>query len=894
MRPGSHITRRAIAALVVGAALVAPAQAGAATASLSGATLNVNSGNEASDVTVTISGSNFVIADNGADVTAGSACAQTADTPKKVTCPTAGVTTLGAVLNGGVDKLDTSAVPLTTNVNSGAGADRIVTGAGNDAINGDLDDDSIDGGLGDDNLIGGGGGDTLVYASHTMPVTVSLGTNQQSTQTTGNGQSGENDTVLQFEYMLGGQGDDTLSGDGNDNFISGGLGSDTLSGGAGNDYVGYWERTDNVTVQLGQSVTPGTGGASAGGEADVIAVDFENAMGGVGDDVIIGNDSDNVLWGGWSESAAGEDGDDVLRGKGGSDYLWGDEGSDTADYSDKTALQPVTATLDGAANDGASGEGDTINTDVENVTGGAGADNLTGNTGANTIRGGAGNDIHNGGAGDDVLDGGTGADVFNGGTGIDRADYSTRGEALAIDIDGLADDAGEGDNVKTDVENLTGGSGNDTLTGSGVANAIDGGPGDDTLRGGLGADTYAGGSGTDTVDYSDKSSVNASIDGVANDGGDGDNVGTDVENLSGTAGADTLTGDGDANSLIGLGGNDTLNGAGGDDILQGGLGADALNGGSGADTADYSDKTSALTISLDDVSNDPDGDTIGTDVENATGGSADDTLTGNASANRLAGGAGNDSIDGGTGGDTITAGDGDDFIAARQGAVDTIFCGAGADSGLADTDDVLSGDCESTLEKPAPPPVDPPPVDPPVVVDPVVDPPVVQPPVEEPPVGQPPVDEPPIERNDDGEAPVEITTPAAMVLSAKGDLSIGVSCTAETGLCKGTIELIEQNDTIKARSVVESARRRKVKKGTVLGRRNFSIRAGRKKKVQLRLDRRGRQRVIKKKKRKTRAKLVITMKAADGTKTTTEKNVTISPPKERRTAKRGGKKKARR
>jgi Ca2+-binding RTX toxin-like protein len=888
MHWGSHITRRTIAALGTAAALAVPAQAGAATASLSGATLNVNSGSEASDVTVTISGPNFVVSDAGADVAAGTACVQTGDSPKKVTCPTAGVTAVGAVLNGEVDKLDTSAVPLNTNVNSGAGADKVTTGSGADALNGDVDDDALDGGLGNDNLIGGGGGDTLVYTSHAASVTAHLGANQQSTPTTGNGQSGENDMAVQFEYLQGGSGNDTLTGDGNDNFISGGLGNDTINGGAGHDYVGYWERTESVTVQLGQG-GPGAGGVSAGGETDVIATDIESAMGGSGDDVIVGNDSDNVLWGGWSSTTAGLDGNDILRGKGGSDYLWGDEGVDTADYSDKTSAQPVTATLDGSANDGTSGEGDTIYDDVESITGGAGADNLSGNTGPNTIRGGAGNDTINAFGGDDVIDGGTGGDSFTGGPGIDRADYSSRGNDLTIDLDGVADDAGEGDNVKTDVEHVTGGSGNDTLTGSSAANALDGGPGADTLRGGGGADAYTGGAGTDTVDFSDKLlGTSASIDGVANDGGDGDNVGTDVENLVGSAGVDTLTGDGDANALSGAGGNDTLNGAGGDDKLQGGMGADTLNGGEGADNADYGDKTSAVAVSLDNVSNDPDGDTIAADVENATGGAGPDTLTGNAGANVLSGGVGNDSIDAGEGSDAVHAGDGDDTIAARDGAADTITCGIGADSGLADTEDALADDCESTLEKPAPPPVEPPVEEPPVQ-----QPPVQQPPVEQPPVEQPPVEEP-VERDEDDEAPVDITTPAEMVLSEKGDLKIGVSCTADAGLCKGTIELIEQNGTIKARSVVNSARRRKVKKGVVLGRKSFSVPAGRKKNVQLRLDRRGRQRVIKKKKRKTRAKLVITMRAADGTKVTTEKNITIQPPKERRTSKRGGKKRPRR
>src|SRR5687768_10682868 len=82
MHWGSHITRRTIAALVAAAALAVPAQAGAATASLSGATLNVNSGNEATELTVTISGSSFVVADAGADVWAGFPCTATADAPK--------------------------------------------------------------------------------------------------------------------------------------------------------------------------------------------------------------------------------------------------------------------------------------------------------------------------------------------------------------------------------------------------------------------------------------------------------------------------------------------------------------------------------------------------------------------------------------------------------------------------------------------------------------------------------------------------------------------------------------------------------------------------------------------------------------------------------------------
>src|SRR5215217_8846528 len=107
MTSGSHITRRLIAATVAAAALVVPSQAAAATASLNTSTLNVNSGAESSDLTVTISGSNFVIADATADVAVGSVtCSQTTDTPKRVSCPTAGVTSLGSTLSDGNDKLN--------------------------------------------------------------------------------------------------------------------------------------------------------------------------------------------------------------------------------------------------------------------------------------------------------------------------------------------------------------------------------------------------------------------------------------------------------------------------------------------------------------------------------------------------------------------------------------------------------------------------------------------------------------------------------------------------------------------------------------------------------------------------------------------------------------------
>ncbi|MBR1130088.1 M10 family metallopeptidase C-terminal domain-containing protein [Bradyrhizobium iriomotense] len=52
------------------------------------------------------------------------------------------------------------------------------------------------------------------------------------------------------------------------------------------------------------------------------------------------------------------------------------------------------------------------------------------------------------------------------------------------------------------IDNAIGGSGNDTLVGNAIANALNGGGGNDTITGGAGNDAINGGSGTDTAVYS--------------------------------------------------------------------------------------------------------------------------------------------------------------------------------------------------------------------------------------------------------------------------------------------------------------------------------------------------------------------------------------------------------
>ncbi len=213
--------------------------------------------------------------------------------------------------------------------------------------------------------------------------------------------------------------------------------------------------------------------------------------GGIGDDVLAG--------GPVSDSLIGGEGNDLLDGGTGADTMSGGAGSDSVSYSTRT--NAVGAALAGLANNGEAGENDTIAADVEGLYGGSGNDTLAGNAAANNLSGGDGADTLYGDEGDDFLDGGLGGDVLWGGGGIDGVSYAARTLPLAVDLDDSADDGHflEFDNVRSDVENLTGGTGNDLLSGDADANVLDGGNGDDTLDGAAGGDTLTGGLGTDTL-----------------------------------------------------------------------------------------------------------------------------------------------------------------------------------------------------------------------------------------------------------------------------------------------------------------------------------------------------------------------------------------------------------
>jgi serralysin len=145
---------------------------------------------------------------------------------------------------------------------------------------------------------------------------------------------------------------------------------------------------------------------------------IENAVGGGGDDVIIGNHVGNVLNGGaGNDRLEGRDGDDVLIGGLGADIMIGGTGNDFY-YVDDAGDQVIE--LPGEGTDTVSSSISYALTDnVENLVLTGNAVTGTGNALDNIIVGNAMSNHLFGGAGDDVLIGGDGVDYLTGGAGRD-------------------------------------------------------------------------------------------------------------------------------------------------------------------------------------------------------------------------------------------------------------------------------------------------------------------------------------------------------------------------------------------------------------------------------------------------------------------------------------------
>jgi hypothetical protein len=152
------------------------------------------------------------------------------------------------------------------------------------------------------------------------------------------------------------------------------------------------------------------------------------------------------------------------------------------------------------------------------ANGGPGNDWLLGGSADDAFDPGPGDDVASGLTGDDTFltaDTSDGADIFNGALGYDTVSYELRSNAVVLDVclseavlgcsvgecdcAGTSGESGESDRL-LNVEDITGGAGDDILRGSDAAESLSGGVGDDSLYGLGGSDILYGQLGDDLFD----------------------------------------------------------------------------------------------------------------------------------------------------------------------------------------------------------------------------------------------------------------------------------------------------------------------------------------------------------------------------------------------------------
>jgi CSLREA domain-containing protein len=439
-------------------------------------------------------------------------------------------------------------------------------------------DDDFSGNTAVNNLNAGAGTDTIRMAS-AGAIDLAAGTMVGG------------DTISAFENVIGSGGNDTITGDSNDNVLEGALGNDTITGGGGTDSVGFTTATGAIIANLALQTGVGQGNDTL--------VDIDNVVGSPFNDVITGNASDNII-----------------DGRGGTDFVTYAPAPNGVQVDMTTGV--------------ATGHGTDTLINMEDVLGSGFGDTLLGNDDRNTI---------DGGDGDDTIDGRLDKDALEGGLGTDRVSFASNTESVEVDI--LNNEInGQGDDAVSGFENVTGSGGDDLIKGNGGNNAIDGGPGtdnvsyadsgepvtvdlgagtasgqgDDTLanvenaRGSSNADSLAGtptdnvldgGPGKDTADYSAGGAITASLIANTVTGAGNDQIPA-IESVIGSAAADTITGDGGANVLTGGAGGDTLVAGGGPDDVLAGPGADILRiRDSISDNANCGDDSDNDTVTAD-------------------------------------------------------------------------------------------------------------------------------------------------------------------------------------------------------------------------------------------------------------------------------------------------------
>ena len=359
--------------------------------------------------------------------------------------------------------------------------------AGNDYLLGTAGADTIDGFAGDDVIRAGGGDDSV------------------------SGSDGN-------DLIFGGSGNDTLNGGIGNDTISGDQGSDMLDGGDGIDIADFGFSLDSWSISLV------TGRASIIGQSAFETLShFEGLTGGLGSDLLTGNDVANTLAGGaGNDTLLGAGGDDAFLfsdDEGGVDSVDGGNGNDSIRASSDdvviglkgvSGIETITAnghqnvTIQTTDNADELDLGQVALVGIQSIALGDGNDTVTASLSACSINAGAGDDViryggnHN--AGGDTIDGGDGNDtiVATANDSVIRlASYQNVEMISSGGFSNVTLQRSDADETMTlsgptlsGIATFDMAGGNDNFSGSAQAETVMGGLGNDTLAAGNGDDTY--------------------------------------------------------------------------------------------------------------------------------------------------------------------------------------------------------------------------------------------------------------------------------------------------------------------------------------------------------------------------------------------------------------------
>ena len=501
-----------------------------------------------------------------------------------------------------------------------AGNDTLAAGGGNDTLVGGSGDNSLSGEGGDDTYLftevaandtvndNGGGVDTadfalfasdltLVVGDVIAPVIISQGDSFQAAFVTD-----------QIEEVLLGGGDDAIyikEGNSTIASVDAGNGTDLLTYDGGASGFAAW--TSGVSVSLAAGTATGFGET----------LNVEDASGGDGDDLLIGSSADNRLLGyGGNDVISGRVGNDTLAGGSGVNSLSGEDGDDTYRFSQVVASDVV----DDAGGGMDVADFTTFSANLVLAVGGASAP-LRVTQGGNFQAAFVTDEIESVllGSGSDTLEIKQGSSTIasvDAGDGIDSVSYQGNASGWAAWTSGvnvsLAAGAATGFGATLNVEDASGGSGDDSLTGSSVANRLAGFGGNDTLIGlggndtligGIGNDNMTGGFGSDFFIFGDLFGNDTVLEGAGegtNDTMDFSTVASPLEVLLGSVtvsdGSSTATHAGDhIETVIGGSANDAFVMTGSSVFFPG-----TLDGGGGNNTLWYDDPDAVIASTVED------------------------------------------------------------------------------------------------------------------------------------------------------------------------------------------------------------------------------------------------------------------------------------------------------